>query len=1477
MTITTSITITANNPGRLRSLLPLLIVFLWMSLHCASSRAETNSNQKVLVLHSYHQGYLWTDMIQEGFSRSLSEQFPKAEIYVEYMNTKRQTADVMFPHLAKIYKQLYPNVKFDVIIASDNNALDFLLLHREKLFPGVPVVFCGINDFFKYKFDPDSNTTGVREDLDVFSTISIALKLHPATKKVALITDGTETGQINLDLARSVAGKFPDITFVELNKLTAAQLSDSLKQLKDDTIVLALSFFRDQAGRTFTARESMDFIASASPRPVYTVWDFYMAPGTVGGKLLSGRFQGESAATLASSILRGKKAGSLPIVESPTAYMFGYAGLQKFSISESQLPTGAIVTGRPETFYTRYKYQLWSGIAIFTLQAMLIAYLLSNIARRRRGESALREQEVLYRAVADNGHALIWMAGLDKGCYYFNRPWLAFTGRTLEQESGTGWAEGVHPKDLQRCMDIYVAAFDKREAFSMTYRLHRHDGDYRWLLDVGTPHYDSAGLFVGYVGDCLDVTEHKLAQDALKKSEAFSLSIMDSMAAEIAAIDREGVILAVNKRWNDFAVENSVDVGGALAHTDVGANYLSVCQSVSGIDSDAALEARNGIRAVLDGRLPIFSLHYPCHSPMQQRWFVMRVTPFGFGEQAGAVVTHVDITDHKQAEDALRESEALFRAVSESAHDAIVTADASGNIIKWNPSAGQLFGYSENEAIGQSLTCLMPGRFRDRHVEGMSRVIAGGQPRVMGNPIELVGLRRDGSEFPLELSLARWQIADGNFFTGVIRDITERKKTERQLENQREHLEEEVETRTTELSQALEVAKLADQTKDAFLANMSHELRTPLSAVIGMANLARGVSTDPRLRDYLEKIVSSGQHLNSIINELLDLSKIAAGHMELENISFSLRTVIAHVKSVMSHRAAEKSLAIVTVIGDAVPDVLLGDPTRVAQIFLNLIGNAIKFTEAGQVTVRVGLRAGVENLVCLDIDFEDTGIGMRAEELKQLFKPFSQADASVSRRFGGTGLGLTISRRLAEMMAGDISVTSIEGSGTTFKVRICLGRGNAADLLPAEPAADEVLLMHYQDARILVADDQPLNREIVEALLLAVGITPRLAENGQEVLDILAESEPDAFDLVLMDIQMPVMDGHAATRAVRRRSGFEKLPIIAMTAHTMAHEKEINAAAGMNDHIGKPFDNASFYRTLAKWIGKAKQKTTDASTALGGLREPLAEAEAPAAQPGTARDHLRGVDWANGLARFNGKEDRYRHWLADFVESAGELPGRIRCDLAAGQPEFAARAVHAFKGRVGMLGMDDLHGVVSALEHALRDDTPTEVLLGSLEQSIGEVRNELTQFFARDDVPGRPAVLEKMVWDDAYSVGVAAMDDQHKKLFGMINQLADCHAAHNCESSGVFHEVLSRMFDYTQLHLKDEEAYLQRIGYPKLASHEGEHATFVEKITSFSIAAEAGVQDEAAVHRYLKMWLRSHILESDMQYRDFVKSNPPKR
>jgi hemerythrin-like metal-binding protein/PAS domain S-box-containing protein len=815
---------------------------------------------------------------------------------------------------------------------------------------------------------------------------------------------------------------------------------------------------------------------------------------------------------------------------------------------------------------------------------------------------------------------------------------------------------------------------------------------------------------------------------------------------------------------------------------------------------------------------------------------------------------------------ALRDSYEEVRSILETTLDGFWRVDAESRLRDVNPAYCRQSGYTREELLAMRIPDLEVTESVVDTAAHIQRIIASG-----GDLFESRHQRKDGSVWDVEVSVIYRNMAGGQLFV-FLRDITQRKKLERQVNDQKALLEDLVEQRTTELHVALQDARLADQTKDAFLANMSHELRTPLNAVIGMAGMARALGTDPKQLDYLDKITASGKHLNRIINDLLDLSKIAAGHVEMENIAFSVRESLQRCVELMADRAAEKGIALVATVDAALPEVLRGDPARFEQVILNLLGNAIKFTATGRVEVRISLHSREEWGTCVAIEVEDTGIGMSSEALERLFKPFSQADASVSRKFGGTGLGLAISRQLVELMNGEISVSSREGQGTTFKLRIWLDQGNGAEQPASLPDSQAALPAHYRDARVLVADDQPLNREIVESLLAAVGIAPCQAEDGQQALDLLIAAGPGAFDLVLMDIQMPVMDGLAATRALRGRAGFESLPIIAMTAHTMKHEQEIALEAGVSGHIGKPFDNVSFYRTLAKWIPESKQEA--APLVAAGVAEAVvlaAVTAAPAAQTGAGRNHLRGVDLVDGLSRFNGKEERYRHWLADFVENAGALPGQIRSDLAAGQPEAAAKVAHAFKGRVGMLGMRGLHGIVSALEHALRDGAPAEELIGALAQSIGEVRNELQRFFAGEGGAATPRILEKIVWSDAFSVGVPAMDAQHRKLVNMINQLADCHAEQGVGASSGFHEILSAMFDYTQGHFKSEEAYLEKIAYPHLSAHEKEHQAFLEKATALAVVSADGVQDSAGLHDYLKGWLLEHILKSDMQYRFYVE------
>jgi signal transduction histidine kinase len=387
------------------------------------------------------------------------------------------------------------------------------------------------------------------------------------------------------------------------------------------------------------------------------------------------------------------------------------------------------------------------------------------------------------------------------------------------------------------------------------------------------------------------------------------------------------------------------------------------------------------------------------------------------------------------------------------------------------------------------------------------------------------------------------------------------------------------------LQAALEAAKVADRVKDAFLANVSHELRTPLNAVIGLSALALNSSTEPRQREYLEKVSDAGQTLLAIINDLLDLTKIAAGEMTFEATPFSLRKTAARALSVLGHHAAEKGLPLSVHIDERLPEVLVGDPLRIEQILLNLLNNAIKFTDSGRIVVRITLESSDEQRAHLLLEVEDSGIGMSDDEIAHIYQPFVQADPSITRKHGGTGLGLAICKQLAEGMHGSIEVSSRPGAGTVFRVRLTLGCATAGELPSGEDPADgEPLPNHYRGAQVLVVDDQALNREIVFDLLGTVGIVPRLAENGQAAIDILNEAGAQAFDLVLMDIQMPVLDGLAATRRIRALPGFATLPIVAMTAHTMVHEKQVYLAEGMNDHLGKPFSLPNFFALLARWL-----------------------------------------------------------------------------------------------------------------------------------------------------------------------------------------------------------------------------------------------------------------------------------------------------
>jgi two-component system sensor histidine kinase/response regulator len=537
-----------------------------------------------------------------------------------------------------------------------------------------------------------------------------------------------------------------------------------------------------------------------------------------------------------------------------------------------------------------------------------------------------------------------------------------------------------------------------------------------------------------------------------------------------------------------------------------------------------------------------------------------------------------------------------------------------------------------------------------------------------------------------------------------IHNHLQRKRIEDKLANHGAQLEELVELRTAELREALAVAQEADRAKDEFLANISHELRTPLSAVIGFANLARPLSTDTLQAEYLGKIAQAGRTLAEVINDLLDLSKITAGRMELEPRPFSLQQLIARARSVVSYKAEEKGLTLVESLSPDLPAVLIGDTLRIEQILLNLLANAVKFTPAGRIELQVRPFSRFNDRLCLEFEVTDTGIGLTPEEIARLFRPFSQTDTSHSRNFGGTGLGLAICKRLADLMDGEISVTSTPDVGTSFRVHLWLGIGDPAQLTDAATDPTPPQLVHYRDTRVLVVDDQPFNRDIVAGLLAVAGIVPRMASNGQEALDLLA-APAESFDLVLMDIQMPILDGLSATRQIRLMPGLDNLPIVAMTAHTMTHEREKSLAAGMNDHIGKPFDEADFYRILALWIPQSKQFAAD-----------CAPTPPPSAENGLPP--LAGVDTRAGLALLQNDVVRYRHWLTAFLAEAPDTLASLKHHLANHNADAASMAAHTLKGRTGLLGMKSLHTLTTQIEETIESGGDTNALMMMLERDI---------------------------------------------------------------------------------------------------------------------------------------------------------------
>ena len=914
----------------------------------------------------------------------------------------------------------------------------------------------------------------------------------------------------------------------------------------------------------------------------------------------------------------------------------------------------------------------------------LVVVSLRDMTQRQRAEEALQASSERYRLIVQTAAEGIWMCDAADQTSFVNPTMARMLGYEVEHMLGRPMADFMDPECPALLAARQHGGAPATPPEPAEGRFYRQDGSSLWaLLSTTTVNADN-GSYAGTLTMVTDITDRRLAELALRHSNQRLASVFNAVTNGLLVFDAAGNIVECNAAASRMLGRAAARGAGQWdgVHED-GRRFSAPEHPVA-----QALASGQAVRDVVMGVPAAGAGADTC-------WLSVNVEPLRDEHGPGSmlVASLTDITYRKRSEDALRQGEQRLQEIIQMMPIGLFIKDKDSRMLLMNRACEQQFGYTFDELNNGDYSVFHApeeaAAFRARDLEAFAGRALIDFEETIWNPA--LGQARQLRTFKKPVYDAHGAPA---YLICMAIDISDSKANERALRELNEHLEERVAQRTAQLEEARQQAEEASAAKGQFLAKMSHEIRTPMNGVIGMAYLALKTELEPRQRDYLEKIRFAGEHLLRIIDDILDISKIEAGKLEIEDVDFSLDHVIQTLTTVVAPKAASRGLRLAFDIDPALPPVLRGDPLRLGQVLINYVNNAIKFSEQGSIEVSVRQLLADEQACLLRFEVRDHGIGLSDAEQGKLFQAFQQADTAITREYGGTGLGLAICKQLAQLMGGEVGVRSAPGAGSTFWFTARLGvspRGlpdvinevNAAAAALLDSARSTAAMQALKDARILLVEDNTFNQQIALEMLEEAGSSVCLANNGAEALDLLHQAE---FDCVLMDVQMPLMDGLEATRRIRADPALAATRVLAMTATATKDDRERCLQAGMDDFIAKPIQPALMYQKIASWLPEREAGAGDASGSAAPLPRRAAFRPTLAGDPAV-------ID-LSVLAQLLGYHpQKIRKFAFKFLQTSEAGFTEMEAALAAGELQKVRELGHRIKSSaraVGALGMAEL-------------------------------------------------------------------------------------------------------------------------------------------------------------------------------------------